>query len=393
MNIFRRKNLSQIIESAKKSVLSKTLGPTDLVLLGIGSVIGAGIFVLTGIGAAKYAGPAISLSFIFSAVACSFAALAYAELASMVPVSGSAYTYSYTIIGEFVAWLVGWALILEYGLASSTVASGWSGYMIGILHSGGVDLPEYLTKGPIEGGIINLPAVFIALFIGFLLIRGVKESAIINRILVAIKLTAIFIFVLVATPMVKVSNWHNFMPFGIHGVFLGAGAIFFSYIGFDSVATTAEECKNPRKDLPIGIIGSLAFSSVLYVVVSLLLTGIADYKLLDSSEPLALALRINGSNIGSALVAVGAITGMTTVTLVMMYGQSRVFFVMSRDKLIPEFFSKIHPKFKTPYISSIIVAVAVALSSGLTSYTHPKLYGFSWNSIRLCGCVFQCYDS
>ncbi|MCE3255652.1 MAG: yhdG 1 [Rickettsiaceae bacterium] len=366
MNLFRTKNINEIIDNVEHSSLKKSLGAVDLILLGIGCTIGTGIFVLTGIGAAKYAGPAISLSYLFSAFACAFAALAYAELASMVPASGSAYTYTYAVIGEFLAWLVGWGLILEYGVGAATVASGWSGYMVGILNTGGIHLPEYLIKTPADGGIINLPAVLIALFIGLLLIRGTKESVVFNRILVGVKLTAIFIFLVVATPMVKTTNWIDFMPFGIHGIFLGAATIFFAYIGFDAVATAAEECKNPKRDLPIGIIGSLAISALLYVAVALVLTGIADYKLLDNAEPLAFALRINGSNIGSALVAVGAITGMTTVLLVLMYGQSRIFFVMSRDKLIPGFFNKIHPRFNTPYISAIIVAFAVALTSGLT---------------------------
>ncbi len=366
MNLFRTKNLNEIIENAEHSALKKSLGAVDLVLLGIGCTIGTGIFVLTGIGAAKYAGPAISLSYLFAAFACAFAALAYAELASMVPASGSAYTYTYAVIGEFLAWLVGWGLILEYGVGAATVASGWSGYMVGILNAGGVNLPDYLTKVPSEGGLINLPAVFIALFIGCLLIRGTKESVTFNRVLVGVKLTAIFIFLVVATPMIKTENWLDFAPFGVNGIFLGAATIFFAYIGFDAVATAAEECKNPTRDLPIGIIGSLMVSTLLYVIVALVLTGITHYTLLDNSEPLAFALRENGSNIGSALVAVGAVTGMTTVLLVLMYGQSRIFYVMSRDKLIPQFFSKIHPRFNTPHISAIIVAFAVALTSGLT---------------------------
>ena len=366
MNLFRTKNLNKTIDSAKHSSLKKSLGAIDLVLLGIGCTIGTGIFVLTGIAAARYAGPAISLSYLFAAFACVFAALAYAELASMVPVSGSAYTYTYVVIGEFIAWLVGWGLILEYGVGAATVSAGWSGYMLGILNSGGVHLPEYLTKVPSEGGLINLPAALIALFIGSLLVRGTKESVVFNRVLVAVKLTAIFIFLLVATPMVKAENWANFMPFGINGIFLGAATIFFAYVGFDAVATAAEECKNPKRDLPIGIIGSLIISSILYIAVSLVLTGIVPYTSLDNAEPLASALRANGSNIGSALVAVGAVTGMTTVLLVLMYGQSRIFYAMSRDKLIPSFFSKVHPKFSTPYVSAIIVAVGVALTAGLT---------------------------
>jgi len=371
-SLFRTKNINEIIKNAEHSSLKKSLGATDLVLLGIGCTIGTGIFVLTGIGAARYAGPAISLSYLFAAFACAFAALAYAELASMVPASGSAYTYTYAVIGEFVAWLVGWGLVLEYGVGAATVASGWSGYLLGILNAGGVHLPEYLTKAPFkleDGSIswaINLPAVCIALFIGFLLIRGTKESVIFNRILVGVKLTAIFIFLIVATPMIQTENWIDFAPFGMSGIFLGAATIFFAYIGFDAVATAAEECNNPTRDLPIGIIGSLVVSSLLYVAVALVLTGITHYSLLDNAEPLAYALRMNGSHIGSSLVAVGALTGMTTVLLVLMYGQSRIFYVMSRDKMIPAFFSKIHPRFNTPYISAIVVALVVALAAGLT---------------------------
>lgn len=366
MNLLRKKNLQEIIKKAETSPLKKTLGVFDLIMLGIGCTIGTGIFVLTGIGAAKYAGPAISLSYLLSAIICMFAALTYAELAAMVPVSGSAYTYSYAALGEFIAWLVGWGLVLEYGVGAATVASGWSGYMVGILKSGGVNLPDYLTKVPSEGGLINLPAVLIALFIGLLLVRGTKESIILNRILVGVKLAAIFIFLIVAAPMVKPGNWSDFMPFGFHGVALGAATIFFAYVGFDAVATAAEECKNAKRDLPIGIIVSLGISALLYIAVALAITGIAHYSQLNNSEPLAYALRINGSNIGSALVAVGAIAGITTVLLVLMYGQSRIAFSMARDKLIPSAFEKIHPKFKTPYISAIIVAGGVAIVSGLT---------------------------
>lgn len=366
MNLLRKKNLQEIIKKAETSPLKKTLGVFDLILLGIGCTIGTGIFVLTGIGAAKYAGPAISLSYLLSALVCMFAALTYAELAAMVPVSGSAYTYSYAALGEFVAWLVGWGLILEYGVGAATVASGWSGYMVGILKTGGVNLPDYLTKVPADGGIVNLPAVGIALFIGLLLVRGTKESVIFNRILVGVKLCAIFIFLLVATPMIRPENWSDFMPFGFHGVVLGAATIFFAYVGFDAVATAAEECKNAKRDLPIGIIVSLGVSALLYIAVALAITGIAHYSELNNAEPLAYALRINGSNIGSALVAVGALAGITTVLLVLMYGQSRIAFSMARDKLIPGAFEKIHPKFNTPYISSIIVACAVATVSGFT---------------------------
>lgn len=366
MKLFRTKTIYETTHIDEKKSLKKTLGAMDLVLLGIGCTIGTGIFVLTGIAAAQYSGPAVALSYLFASIACMFAALAYAELASMVPVAGSAYTYSYVVLGEFIAWLVGWGLVLEYTVGASTVAAGWSGYMVGILKHGGVNIPEYLTKVPSQGGIINLPAVCIALFIGLLLVRGTKESVVLNRILVGIKVTAIFIFLVVAAPHVKLENLNDFMPFGLNGVMIGAATIFFAYVGFDAVATAAEECKNPKKDLPIGIIGSLAVSAFLYIVVSIFLTGITSYKLLNNPEPLAFALRENGSNIGSALVATGAITGMTSVLLVLMYGQSRISFVMARDGLIPAFFSKLHPRFNTPYVSSILVTFAVALTSGFT---------------------------
>ena len=365
-SIFRTKSISKIIEIAKDNPLKKTLGKFDLIFLGIGSIIGTGIFVLTGQAAAKYAGPGISVSFLLSAIICIFAGLAYTELASMVPVAGSAYTYSYVIFGEIIAWLVACGLILEYTVASSTVAAGWSSYLVGILKQGGVVIPEHFTKSPSEGGLINLPASIIPLFVGLLLYRGTKESVIINRILVILKLVIIFIFLLVAVPHIKIENYQNFLPFGFEGVLKGSAAIFFAYLGFDALATTVEECKNPKTDLPVGIIGSLLICSAIYIAVSLTLTGISHYSTLENSQPLAQALRDNGSNIGSALVGTGAVAGMITVLLVMMYGQSRIFFVISRDGLIPDFFSKKHKKYNTPYVSCIIVAISVSLISGFT---------------------------
>jgi len=372
-NLFRTKSLEAILESAKNSKLKKSLGIFDLIFIGIGSIIGTGIFVLTGQAAANYAGPAISISFFLAALVCVFAGLAYAELASMIPISGSAYTYTYGIMGEFIAWLVACGLILEYTVASSTVSAGWSGYLVGILQQSGVIIPEYLTKAPSQVcsdqtycGIINLPAVCIACFIGLLLFIGTKESVLLNRILVSVKLIVIFIFLYVATPIINTQNYSNFMPFGWNGIFTGAAAIFFAYLGFDAVATTAEECKNPKRDLPVGIIGSLLICAVIYILVSLALTGIAHYSTLNNPQPLAFALRENGKNIGSALVGTGAIAGMVTVLLVMMYGQSRIFFAISRDGLLPKFFTKTHSKYQTPYISVAITTVAVALISGFT---------------------------
>jgi APA family basic amino acid/polyamine antiporter len=365
-SIFRRKSIESVLEGASKNSLKKTLGAFDLVLLGIGCTIGTGIFVLTGIAAAEYAGPAISISYALAGLACMFAGLAYTELAAMVPVAGSAYTYSYIILGEFIAWLVAWGLILEYTVAASTVAAGWSGYFVGILNAGGIHLPEYLIKVPSEGGMINLPAICISLFIGCLLIRGTKESIVVNRILVGIKLGVIFLFLAIAAPHIKMENYANFFPFGWHGVSIGAATIFFAYLGFDAVATTAEECKNPNRDLPIGIIGGLLICALLYVAVSLVLTGIVNFSELNNAEPMAYALRVNGSNIGSALVGTGAVTGMVAVLLVLMYGQSRIFFVMARDGLIPASFGKLHKKFGTPYLGCIFLTLAVAIISGFT---------------------------
>lgn len=365
-SLFRTKSIESIIAGAKKNSLKKTLGAMDLILLGIGCTIGTGIFVLTGIAAAEYAGPAISISYALAGLVCMFAGLAYTELAAMVPVAGSAYTYSYVVLGEFVAWLVAWGLILEYTVTAATVAAGWSGYFVGILHAGGVDLPENLIKVPSDGGLINIPAVAISLFVGILLIRGTKESVIVNRVLVAIKLFVIFLFIIIAAPHIKMENYANFFPYGWQGVGIGAATIFFAYLGFDAVATTAEECKNPKRDLPIGIIVGLGICALLYVAVSLVLTGIVSYTELNNAEPMAYALRANGSNIGSALVGVGAVTGMVAVLLVMMYGQSRVFFVMARDGLIPSIFSKLHKKYETPYIGCILITIAVALISGFT---------------------------
>ncbi len=307
--------------------------------------------MLTGVAAAQHAGPGIMLSFVLSGLACAFAALAYAELAAIVPISGSAYTYSYAALGEIVAWIVGWNLILEYSVGSSAVAAGWSGYMTGLLKAAGVELPKALTAVPADGGIVNLPAIFIAIFLSFLLVRGTKESASLNRILVIVKLTAVFIFIALAGPKVNPANWSPLMPFGFSGVAAGAALIFFAYIGFDAVATTAEECKNPNRDLPVGIIGSLVICTILYIIVSAVLTGVVPYTQLNNAEPVAYALRAIGYNFGSALVGTGAIAGITTVLLVLMYGQTRIFFAMSRDGLIPGGICAVHPTYGTPISS------------------------------------------
>lgn len=365
MDLFRRKSIDELQAAAAASGMLKNLAAVDLLMLGIGAVIGTGIFVLTGVAAAKYAGPAVPLSFILSGLTCALAGLAYAEFASIVPASGSAYTYTYASLGEFIAFIVGWNLILEYTVTSSAVAVGWSGYVVGLFASAGLVLPHELVVAPEEGGIFNLPAVLITLFLSFLLVRGTKESVKLNRILVFVKLAAIFLFLVLAAPHVDATNWEPFLPFGYSGVVSGAAIVFFAYIGFDAVATTAEECRNAARDLPIGIIGSLFICTLLYAVVAAVLTGVVPYSMLDTAEPVAFALRHIGYNVGSAIVAVGAICGITTVLLVLLYGQSRIFFAMSRDGMVPANVCKIHRRFHTPYRVTILGAIFVSVIAGV----------------------------
>ena len=365
MDLFRRKSINELQAAAAASGMLKNLAAVDLLMLGIGAVIGTGIFVLTGVAAAKYAGPAVPLSFILSGLTCALAGLAYAEFASIVPASGSAYTYAYASLGEFIAFIVGWNLILEYTVTSSAVAVGWSGYVVGLFASAGLVLPHELVVAPAEGGIFNLPAVLITLFLSFLLVRGTKESVKLNRILVFVKLAAIFLFLVLAAPHVDATNWEPFLPFGYSGVVSGAAIVFFAYIGFDAVATTAEECRNAARDLPVGIIGSLFICTLLYAVVAAVLTGVVPYSMLDTAEPVAFALRYIGYNVGSAIVAVGAICGITTVLLVLLYGQARIFFAMSRDGMVPANVCKIHRRFHTPYRVTILGAIFVSAIAGV----------------------------
>lgn len=364
MDLFRKKDIGALRSMAQNSGLTKNLGAFDLVFLGIGSVIGTGIFVLTGVGAALYAGPGISLSFVLASIACAFAGLAYAEYASMVPVAGSAYAYTYASLGEFLAFIVGWNLILECTVTCSTVAAGWSGYVVGLLASGGIDLPVAFTKVPEEGGIINVPAILITMFLCILLVRGTKETVMINRILVFVKLAVIVIFFVLAVPNVDPTNWDPFLPYGTQGISAGAAIVFFAYIGFDAVATSAEEAKNPSRDLPIGILGSLGVCAVLYFFVALVLTGVVPYTDLNNAEPVAYALRVIGYPIGSAIVAVGAICGITTVLLVLLYGQARIFFALSRDGMIPAGICKIHKLYRTPYLVTIGGCILVSIIAG-----------------------------
>ena len=364
MDLFRKKDIGALRSMAQNSGLTRNLSAFDLVFLGIGSVIGTGIFVLTGVGAALYAGPGISLSFVLASIACAFAGLAYAEYASMVPVAGSAYAYTYASLGEFLAFIVGWNLILEYTVTCSTVAAGWSGYVVGLLSSGGIDLPVAFTKVPEEGGIINVPAILITMFLCILLVRGTKETVMINRILVFVKLAVIVIFFVLAVPNIDPTNWDPFLPYGTQGISAGAAIVFFAYIGFDAVATSAEEVKNPSRDLPIGILGSLGVCAVLYFFVALVLTGVVPYTDLNNAEPVAYALRVIGYPIGSAIVAVGAICGITTVLLVLLYGQARIFFALSRDGMIPAGICKIHKLYRTPYLVTIGGCILVSIIAG-----------------------------
>ncbi|MCC6528644.1 MAG: amino acid permease [Pseudomonadales bacterium] len=363
--LLRRKSISQALALSEENGLHRALGRFDLIFLGIGAVIGAGIFVLTGIAAATKAGPALSLSFVVAGLACFFAALVYAELASTVPVSGSAYTYSYVTMGEFIAWIIGWDLILEYGVASAAVAIGWSGYFLQLSTAMGLDLPELLTKAPHEGGWINLPAAGVIMLVTLLLAAGVRQSSRVNNVVVLVKLAVIGLFLLVAAPKVQVGNWQPFFPFGWQGVMGGAALIFFAYIGFDAVSTAAEEARNPQRDLPLGILGSLLFCTVIYIAVAMVLTGAVHYSQLNVSHPVAHALELIGSPTAAGLVSVGAIAGLSSVLLVLLYGQSRIFFAMSRDGLLPVAFSQVHPRTRTPVTTIIATGVVVALVAGL----------------------------
>ncbi len=355
MKIFRTKTTTP--DDFDHTGLHKCLTAFDLTMLGIGAIIGTGIFVLTGIAAATQAGPAVVLSFVIAGIACAFAALAYAELASAVGGCGSAYGYSYAAFGELIAWIIGWDLILEYGVATAAVANGWAGYFNNALTAMGLALPEALTKAPSLGGIINLPAAGIVLILMVLLMLGMRESARTNMVMVFVKLLTISVFIGVAIFHVNPENWSPFMPFGWSGqspegkpvgVLAGAAMVFFAYVGFDAVSTAAEEAKNPQRDVPFGIIFSLVFCTAIYIVVSGLLTGIVPYTQLNVPSPVAHSLQMIGINWASALVATGVIAGLTTVMLVLYYGLTRVFFAMSRDGLLSPFFAEVHPKTKTP---------------------------------------------
>jgi basic amino acid/polyamine antiporter, APA family len=385
----RKKPLDAILATAEKKSLTRTLGAFQLTMLGIGAVIGTGIFVLTA-EAAQKAGPGMMLSFIIAGAVCAFAALCYAEMASMVPVSGSAYTYSYAVMGELLAWMVGWALILEYAVAAGAVSVGWSGYVVGLIENAfAIDIPDTLVLGPYDGGMINLPAMFIAGLVTWLLVIGTKESATVNAILVLIKVAALTLFIVLALPVMNMEKFTPFTPLGFAGVSAAAASIFFAYVGFDAVSTAAEETKNPQRNMPIGLIGSLGICTIFYLLVAAGVIGsvgsqpvtdaagtalepgshelaeqcaaIGDQAVTCSKEALAWTLReIGWPQIGN-LLGLAAGLALPSVILMMMFGQTRIFFVMSRDGLLPQAFSRIHPKFNTPHVITIITGIAVAL--------------------------------
>jgi basic amino acid/polyamine antiporter, APA family len=387
-NLLKTKSIEQLVGDAEHGgkALRRTLTAMDLTLLGIGAIIGTGIFVLTGTAAANQAGPGIVLSYVLAGLACGFAALCYAEFAAMIPISGSAYTYAYATLGEIFAWMIGWDLILEYAVGSMTVAVGWSGYFQRILAGFGIHLPVWMSASPNPeiGSVINLPAVLIVLGIMVLLVIGVRESARFNAVMVAIKLAAVGFFIVMGVSYVKPENWSPFMPYGFSGVATGAAVVFFAYIGFDAVSTTAEEAKNPSRDLPIGIIASLVVCTVLYLAVAGILSGmipVTHYRSAAAglpgtpivaaadataflNAPVAYALHVINLDWAAGLVSAGAVAGITSVLLVMLMSQPRIFFAMSRDRLLPAGVSKVHPRFRTPYITTMITCVIVAIVAG-----------------------------
>lgn len=356
----------EVVQDGKHSELNRCLSAVDLIFLGVGGTIGAGIFVLTGIAAALDAGPAIILSYMLAGLACSFAALSYAELSTSVGGAGSAYNYAYVGLGEIFAWIIGWDLILEYAAGAVTVAIGWSGYMNNALTAIGLEMPDYLQKGPFEGGIINLSAFLVVAILSILLALGVKKGSRFNVIIVTIKLAVIGIFVAVAIPDVNAENWSNFMPFGWVGVANAAALVFFAYIGFDAVSTAAEEAINPQRDLSIGILGSLIICTLAYIAVSGLLTAIVPYSTLNVKSPVAETLLLLGHQFMGGVVAFGAIAGLTSVVLIFMYALSRIFYAISRDGLLPPFFSEVHAQTKTPVRIILISGFFVAITAAIT---------------------------
>jgi basic amino acid/polyamine antiporter, APA family len=398
MSLWATKSIRVLRAEAEESgehALHRALGPLNLVALGIGAIIGAGIFVLTGQAAALHAGPAVWISMILVGVACAFAGLCYAEMASTVPVAGSAYTYAYATMGELIAWIIGWDLVLEYAAGAATVGVGWSGHLVSLFQQLGIHLPPNLTNAPTQwctesqvnmaagcahyglnftGALVNLPAVFVVALMSTILVVGIRESARVNNLIVLLKVAIVLLIVAVGLGHINAANWTPLIPpntgewgtFGWSGVLRGAGLVFFAYIGFDAVSTAAQEAKNPQKDMPIGILGSLFICTLLYVVVSAVLTGMVPYTQLGGNAPVADAMRIVGApDWIRILIDIGAVLGLGSVILVMLLGQSRVFYSMSRDGLIGKWGQAVHPKFRTPYLSTIFTGVAVGLATGI----------------------------
>ncbi len=383
-SLFRRKSLDRLRAEAGGQILRRALGPLDLTALGIGSIIGTGIFVLTGMVASLHTGPALVISMVFAALCCGFAGLCYAELASMIPVAGSAYTYAYATLGEMVAWIIGWDLMLEYALSASTVAVGWSGYFVSLLDSFGLRIPRGFTAAPgvqvtladgaFSPGVFNLPAAAVVCAVTILLVKGIKESARTNAVLVAIKVAVLVVFVVAGASYVSADNLHPFLPrntgefgtFGWSGVLRGTGIIFFAFIGFDAVSTAAQETRNPQRDLTTGMLASLAICTVLYVAVGIVLVGIVAFPRLNVAAPLAVAIDATGLTWLSPLIKVSALFGMFSTMLVQLLGQTRIFFAMSRDGFLPRVFGEVHPRFRTPHVSTVLTGAVTALLAGLT---------------------------
>jgi APA family basic amino acid/polyamine antiporter len=384
MNLFTRKSLAQLDQESERNPLRRSIGRTQLIALGVGSIIGTGIFVMTGTAASQNAGPALVLSMILTTIGCAFAGLCYAEFAAMVPIAGSAYTYAYATIGEFIAWIIGWDLILEYALSVSTVAVGWSGYFVSLARDIGIDIPVALTmplgkvvtdaNGATVTGIFNLPAVCIVVLVSALLISGIRQSANTNTVLVMIKAMVLVVFVVAGASYVQRANLTPFIPpntgqfghFGWSGVLRGAGVMFFAYIGFDAVTTAAQESKNPQRDMPWGILGSLAICTVLYIAVAIVLTGIVHYSRLNVADPLAVGIDATGLRWLSPVIKVSAIFGLFSTMLVQLLGQTRIFFSMARDGLLPRVFGRVHPRYKTPHVTTMVTGLVCAFVAGLT---------------------------
>ena len=381
---FEKKAIDLLIDDTGNK-MKRVLGPFHLIMLGVGVIVGAGIFVLTGQVAAEYSGPAIILSLVVSAIGCAFAGLCYAEFASLIPASGSAYTYSYATLGKIFAWIIGWDLILEYLFGAASVAVGWSGYFTSFLKDFGIHIPDVLCNAPFmhdavkgwyhTGAIINLPSVLVVLIFTFLLLLGIKESAFVNNIVVIVKITVILLFVGFGLSFINADNFQPFIPpntgdfgkFGISGIFRGAGILFFAYIGFDVLSTAAQEVKNPQRSMPIGILGSLAIVTILYISVAFVLTGMVNYKDLAVPDPMAVGINSAGEKLFwlRPFIKFGALAGLSSVVLLLLYGQSRIFYTMAKDGFLPKSFSILHSKFKTPTKATIFVGIAAAAITGM----------------------------